>query len=177
MGRYFDELKRTMEWLASQPNTIFLGQAVGCAGTFMHGTISDVPAAKRIEMPVSEQFQMQVTIGLALDGQRPISIYPRQNFLLLAAGELSNVLDKMEDISSGKVIPPVIIRTAAGTTRPIHPGHQHVGNFAETFRALLKHVDVIELHDPDEIFPAYRKVYESKKPTILIEFGDYYGEK
>ena len=38
--KYFDELKRSMEWLAQQPNTIFIGQAVGCPGTAMFATDS-----------------------------------------------------------------------------------------------------------------------------------------
>ncbi len=177
MGRYFDEIKRTMDWLAERPETLFLGQAVGCPGTFMHATIADVPAEKRIEMPVCESFQMQVTLGLALAGVLPISLYPRQNFLLLAAGDLANLLDKMTLMSDGKAVPHVILRTAAGTTKPIHPGHQHVGNYAETFRAMLENVDVVELHEPEQIFPAYQKAVASGRPCIMIEFGDHYGDK
>ncbi|MFT7538966.1 MAG: hypothetical protein ACI9F2_001120, partial [Lysobacterales bacterium] len=35
---YFDELKRTMEWLAEQDKTMFLGQTVAGPGTFMFQT-------------------------------------------------------------------------------------------------------------------------------------------
>jgi hypothetical protein len=33
--RYFDELKRSMNFLAADPRVVFLGQAVACAGTAM----------------------------------------------------------------------------------------------------------------------------------------------
>lgn len=44
---------------------------------------------------------------------------------------------------------------------------------------MLGHVDVIRLEEPDEIFDAYAHAYnrEDGRPTILIEYGDYYNEK
>ena len=96
--KYFDELKRTMEWAAQQPNVIFLGQATGVPGTFMFNTIKEVPETQRVEMPVSESFQMQMTVGAAFSGYLPISIYPRLNFLMLAMGDLANIVDKMPEI-------------------------------------------------------------------------------
>jgi pyruvate/2-oxoglutarate/acetoin dehydrogenase E1 component len=177
MGRYFDEMRRAMEWLGEQPETGFLGQAVGYPGTFLHATMETVPAAKRLEFPVTESFQMQATLGLALAGSVPVSVYPRQNFLMLAMGDLINMVDKLPAISGGKVHPPMLIRTAAGTTKPIHPGHQHVGHLAPHFRELLPNVQVVELWEPEHIVPAYQAAFRSRKPAILVEFGDFYGDK
>ena len=39
---YFDELKRSMEWLSEQEDTIFLGQAVAVPGTAMSNTLKDI---------------------------------------------------------------------------------------------------------------------------------------
>ena len=44
--KYFDELKKSMDWLASKDNTIFLGQAVACPGTAMSNTLRDVEKTK-----------------------------------------------------------------------------------------------------------------------------------
>ena len=38
--KYFDELKRSMEYLAGDTATVFLGQAVAYAGTAMSNTIN-----------------------------------------------------------------------------------------------------------------------------------------
>jgi len=38
-------------------------------------------------------------------------------------------------------------------------------------------VDVVELHEPEDIFPAYQKAFLSRKPTLLLEFGDHYNDK
>jgi len=177
--KYFDELKRTMEWLAAQPNTIFVGQTAAVPGTFMYQTLRDVPKDRAFELPVNESFQMQFSVGLALAGYVPISVYPRQNFLLLAMGDMSNILDKFSAMSEGEVQPKVIIRVAAGPFKPVHPGHQHVGNFADAFRKIFDWIDVVELEEPGDIFPAYQKAYERTdgRPTLLIEHGNYYNEK
>ncbi len=177
--KYFDELKRTMEWLARHPKVIFVGQTAAVPGTFMYQTLRDVPQDKALEFPVNESFQMQFSLGLALGGYVPVSIYPRQNFLLLATGDMVNTLDKFQDITSGEVNPQIIIRVAVGPDKPVHPGHQHVGNYAEAFRCLFDHIEVVELNEPEDIFPAYERALmrPDPKPMLLIEHGNYYGDK
>lgn len=177
--KYFDELKRTMEWVAQQPKTFFIGQTVAGPGTFMYSTLKDVPTDKTLEMPINESFQMQFSVGLALSGYIPITVYPRQNFLLLATSDMVNMLDKIPAISSNDVVPKMIIRVASGPDSPVHPGHQHVGNYADAFRAMFTWVDVIELEEPEEIFPAYEHALkrEDGKVTLLIEHGNYYNQK
>ena len=86
--KYFDELKRSMDYLNSIENTVFVGQAVGYAGTGMTNTIKDCNPKKKIELPVFEDTQMGMSIGLSLAGHLPISIYPRWNFLLLATNQI-----------------------------------------------------------------------------------------
>ncbi len=168
-----------MEWVAQQPKTFFVGQTVAGPGTFMFQTLRDVSPEKTLEMPINESFQMQFTIGLALAGYIPISVYPRQNFLLLATGDMANMLDKIPAISSGQLLPKVIIRVAVGPDSPVHPGHQHVGNFAQSFRHLFNWIEVVELNEPKDIFPAYQHALtrEDNKSTLLIEHGNYYSQK
>ncbi len=177
--KYFDELKRTMEWIAQQPKTIFLGQTVAGPGTFMYQTLRDLPKERALEMPVNESFQMQFTIGLALAEYIPISVYPRQNFLLIATADMVNMLDRIPVISSNKILPRVLIRVASGPDSPVHPGHQHVGNYAEGFRKMFSWIEVVELNEPEEIFPAYQHALERSdgKSTLLIEHGNFYQQK
>jgi pyruvate/2-oxoglutarate/acetoin dehydrogenase E1 component len=177
--KYFDELKRTMEWIAAQPNTLFVGQTVAGPGTFMFQTLRDVSSDKTLEMPINESFQMQFTIGLALAGYVPISVYPRQNFLMIAASDMANMLDKIPAISSNQVLPKILIRVAVGPDYPVHPGHQHVGNYADAFRKMFSWIEVVELNEPQEIFPAYKHALEREdnRATLLIEHGNYYQLK
>lgn len=177
--KYFDELKKSMEWLSDQPGTLFVGQAVAVPGTGMSNTLLDVHKKKLLEFPVAEEFQMGFSIGLALNGAVPISIFPRWNFLLLSTNQLVNHLDKISIMSHGEYSPKVIIRTAIGSERPLDPQIQHVGDFTESFQNMLKTVEVVRLEEPEQIFPAYRRAYErtDQKSTILVEYGDFYNEK
>tara|TARA_R110000824_G_scaffold41348_1_gene123063 strand:- start:1012 stop:1551 length:540 start_codon:yes stop_codon:yes gene_type:complete len=179
MGKYFDELKRSMDYLAQKSNTVFLGQAVAYKGTAMTNTLKDVPKEKLIEMPVSEEMQMGITNGIAVEGSVPISIYPRWNFVLLAVNQLVNHLDKLPDYSNGEYRPRVIIRTGIGSVRPLNPQLQHTGDFTEAFQKMLTNIEVIRLEEPEDIFPAYYKAYNrgDGKSTIVVEYGDYYSEK
>tara|TARA_R110000796_G_scaffold67777_6_gene155599 strand:+ start:5372 stop:5911 length:540 start_codon:yes stop_codon:yes gene_type:complete len=179
MVKYFDELKRAMEYLGEQEDTVFLGQAVAYKGTAMSNTLKDIDPEKLIEMPVCEEMQMGITNGLAVTGKVPISVYPRWNFLILAANQLINHLDRMPTFTHGEYYPKVIIRTGIGSERPLNPQAQHVGDFTEGFRLMLKNTEIIRLKEPEDIFPAYQKAYNRTdgKNTILVEYGDFYNEK
>jgi pyruvate/2-oxoglutarate/acetoin dehydrogenase E1 component len=116
--KYFDELKRSMDWLGEKSDTLFLGQAVEYAGTGMTNTLKDIDRSKLLEMPVNEDMQMGISLGMALNGTVPISIYPRWNFLILAANQIVNHLDKAKMMSDGGYTPKVIIRVGIGSQRP-----------------------------------------------------------
>ena len=177
--KYFDELKRAMTYLGEQENTLFLGQAVEYKGTAMTNTLVDVPKEKLLEMPVDEEMQMGITNGLGINGTVPISIYPRWNFFLLTMNQTINHLDKMPVFSHGEYCPKIIIRTGIGSVRPLNPQIQHVGDFTDAFKLMTNNIEVIRLDEPEDIFPAYHKAYHRTdgKSTILVEWGDYYGEK
>jgi len=177
--RYIDEMVRAMGYLASDPRTIFLGQSVRWPGNVIYKTISSLPEAQRIELPVFEETQMGMSIGLALQGKVPISIFPRFNFLLCAMNQLVNHLDKIPAITHNKTWPRVIMRTSIGSERPLFPGMQHSGDFTEAFRLLVPNIEVVRLDEPEQIFPAYERAFTRKdgKSTLLIECGDYYNEK
>lgn len=179
MGAYFDELKRAMDMLAADERVIFLGQAVACPGTAMSNTLVDVAKARLLELPVNEEMQMGMTNGLALAGHVPVSIFPRWNFLILAMNQLVNHLDKFAVMSNGAFRPKVIVRTGIGSERPLHPQHQHVGDYTEALRAMCTTVEVIRLEEPGEIVPAYARALERDdgRSTLLVEYGDFYNEK
>ena len=171
---YFDELKNAMNWLASQENTIFMGQAVGCAGTSMSSTLKEVPPEKKLELPVFEETQLGMSLGMSLTGIVPVSIFPRWNFLLCAMSQLVNHVDKFPEMfGSGKVI----IRTGIGSVVPLDPNVQHKGDYTDAVRQMLTTVKVVRLEKPEDIVPAYQEAYFSKTSTILVEVSDFLNEE
>ncbi len=173
---YKDELNRAMKYLAGDKKTIFLGQSVACSGNGLYETLKDVPLSQRLEMPVAEDLQMGISIGLSLNGFIPISIYPRMDFLLLAINQMVNHLDKIEEISYGHFKPKVIIRTALGATKPMYPGLQHCSDYTNGIRSMLQHIQVVSLTRSEDIFVSYVTALESKGSTLLIEDCDMYND-
>lgn len=171
---YFEEMKRSMDFLAKDPRVLFLGQAVACPGTAMSGTLRDVPKEKLLELPVCEELQMGMANGLAVAGFVPVSVFPRWNFLLLAMNQIVNHLDKLKAISNGGYAPKVIIRTGIGSQHPLHPQQQHVGDFTDAVRLMCTNIEVIRLDEPAQILPAYRRALERDdgRSTIVVEHGD-----
>ena len=158
--KYFDELKKSMEWLGEKESTYFIGQAVEVPGTAMFNTLKDIDPEKRLELPVFEDTQMGMSIGMALTGKRVVSIFPRWNFLICATNQLISHLDKLPVITEGEITPNIIIRTSVGSERPLFPGYQHIGNMSSAFREMLSSVEIIELFEPEDIFLAYKKAFE-----------------
>lgn len=171
---YHDELCLAMNLLADDDRTVFIGQGVGCAGTSMASTFKDVPAEKRIEMPVAEEMQTGMAIGMSLRGIIPISVYPRWNFVLRAADSIVNHLDRMSLYSDYR--PKVIIRTAVPSKSPFNPGPQHDDDFTGAFRSMLRTTDVICLSAESDIVPQYQKALHSPRSTILVEYVSHYRE-
>ena len=175
--KYKNELNRAMKWLSDKDDTIFMGQSVKYSGNSIFGTLEDVDDNKRLELPVFEEVQMGMSIGMALNGYTPISCFPRMDFLLRGMDSLVNHLDKIQSMSNGIMKPRVIIRTAIGSLEPLNGGVQHTQNYIKELKSMLHEVNVVVLENTEDIFQEFMKAYSTDKSTILVEYGDYYNAK
>lgn len=182
--QYKNQIIRSMQWLAEDPRTLFIGQSVKYSGNAIYNTVVEVPDERKIEMPVCEELQMGFSTGLALEGYVPVTCYPRFDFLILACNQLVNHLDKIDLISKGDFKPRVIIRTSVGSKNPLDAGEQHTQDHTLAFKSLLKKVHVVMLDESDEILPAYQHALQREPldkfdslATLLIEHGDHYNAK
>lgn len=176
--KYVDHLVKSMEYLAENPNVIFIGQSVAYSGNSIFNTLKTIPNERKIETPVFEETQMGLSIGMAMEGFIPVTCYPRFDFLLCAVNQLVNHLDKMEEMTRGEFKPRVIVRTSIGAKVPLDGGVQHTQDHTKAFKYLLDHMNVVLLNNKDNIFNEYKKALnrKDKKPTLLIEFGEYYNQ-
>ena len=171
---YHDELRKAMVLLSEQPNVVFLGQGVGNPGTSMHSTLTDVPQSMRLEMPVAEELQMGMAIGMALEGFLPVCIFPRWNFVLRAADQIVNHLDRLPIYSGGEFKPKVIIRTAVPSTEPFNPQSQHDDDFTGPFALMCRTLCIIRLRHPEAIVERYREAMNRDGSTLLVEDTHFY---
>lgn len=162
-------LNQAMLLLAAQPKAIFLGQNVAYDGNVMFKHFEGIPMAQRLELPVCEELQMGMSIGLALQGFLPISVYPRMDFLLLAMNQLVNHLDKLAGMSKGQFHPKVIIRTRVGSKHPLNAGPQHTQDHAEAFAQMLTNVRMAKIIRPAQITETYEWAVSQPYSTLIVE--------
>lgn len=177
MADYFDELNRTMEWVGQQPKVRFIGQSVVWDGHALFKSMKQVAMDQRLELPVFEDFQMGMSIGLALGGWIPVNIYPRSDFLIIACNQLVNHLTNVRTVTRGKLKPRVITRVSVGATEPMHPGPQHSQDHTEAIKLMTRgEIEIVELKSMEQIFPAYQRAItrDDAKPTILVEYANLY---
>lgn len=172
--KYKEQICKAMQLIAENPKSYFIGQTTVYPGSVLSDTLKNVPDDKKLEMPVAEEMQMGMSIGLALDGYLPISIYSRIDFLLLACNQLANHLDVMEELTHGEFHAKVIIRTIIGATEPMYPGIQHCRDHTEVFRKLLNNVVVVKLESAEQVMPVYTGALKCDKSTLIIEEARLY---
>ena len=173
---YKQSIIDAMAWLGEQPDTIFIGQTVVYGGSFFASSLERVPMEKRVELPVCEEMQMGMSLGLGLQGFCVVSVYPRIDFLLLAMNQLVNHIDKIGVMSDGKMRPRIIIRTAIGPKKPLDGGPQHTGNHVAAIKAMLTTVNVYHLQTADIAVAMYQHAYSLGGAWLFVEEGSLYTE-
>jgi len=171
---YKDELTKAMKFLSEKEDTIFIGQQIVYAGNPMSTTLGDIPKEKMIEVPVMEETQMGMSLGLAITGKTVISFYPRWDFLISAANQLINHVDKFE-LMTGKRV-NIFIRVGKGADVPLDPGHQHKANYINEFKTMCPNIEIHELKTSTDVELTYKYIMESGGIHILAEYPQLYNK-
>lgn len=167
-------LTKAMSDLAKLDETIFIGQQIIYAGNPMSTTLGEIPKEKMIEVPVMEETQMGMTLGLAITGKTVISFYPRWDFLISAANQLINHVDKYELMTGKKV--NIIIRVGKGADVPLDPGHQHKANYIEQFKTMCPNIEIHNLKTWQDVELSYNYVIKEGGVHILAEYPELYNK-
>ena len=166
-------LTNAMSDLAKLDETIFIGQQIIYAGNPMSTTLTEVPKEKMIEVPVMEETQMGMSLGLAITGKTVISFYPRWDFLISAANQLINHIDKFELMTEKKV--NILIRVGKGANIPLDPGHQHKANYLDEFKSMCPNIEFHDLKTKVDVELAY-KYAMSGGVHVLVEYPELYNK-
>jgi pyruvate/2-oxoglutarate/acetoin dehydrogenase E1 component len=164
-----------MTKLGEMDNTVFLGQQILFPGNPMSGTLIDVPKEKMIELPVMEDSQMGMSLGMAMAGKFVVTFYPRWDFLICAANQLVNHVDKIELMSNGQWKPNMIIRVAKGSEIPLNPGPQHRGNYHNEFQSITQTIKFFDCVTVDDIENAYNHAINEGGITLINEYPEKYN--
>jgi hypothetical protein len=172
---YKETLSQIMTDLSNDDNTVFIGQQIVYRGNPMSTTLDDVPKEKMIEVPVMEETQMGMSLGLAMTGKRVITFYPRWDFLISATNQLVNHVDKYELMTGEKV--HIIIRVGKGSEIPLDPGHQHKANYIEEFKSLCKNIKFFDCKTIEDVKLHYQFAKDNLGVYIINEYPELYHNK
>ena len=167
-------LTNAMTTLSKLDETIFIGQQIVYAGNPMSTTLTEVPKEKMIEVPVMEETQMGMSLGLAITGKTVISFYPRWDFVISAANQLINHVDKYELMTGKKV--NILIRVGKGADVPLDPGHQHKANYINEFKTMCPNIEIHELKTSVDVELTYKYIMENGGIHILAEYPQLYNK-
>ena len=176
MSVYLNKICLAMKKISRIKNTIFLGQSVKYSGNSIYASLKDVPLKKRIELPVFEEVQMGMSIGLAMQGFIPVTCFPRFDFLILALNQLVNHADKIDHLTNNEFKSKIIIRTLVGANHPLDAGPQHTQDHTEAFKKLLINTRIIKITKNSDVLKNYLSPFKDSKYKIFlfIEDGNNY---
>lgn len=172
---YVDYLTASMGYLANEHDYIFIGQGAECGGHGMAPTLELVPNLNRYEMPVFEETQTGLALGMALQGLNIVSMYPRFDFFISGANQLINHADKLKQMSNERFKPNLIYRVGVGSKFPIDAGPQHTNDYSEEFSNLLVSIPVIKLDKKDSIKECFQNAAMNGGIYLFVEYYEHYG--
>jgi pyruvate/2-oxoglutarate/acetoin dehydrogenase E1 component len=172
LSPYKDALTDAMTFLAQQSDTIFIGQQIVYAGNPMSTTLTNVSKDKMIELPVMEETQMGMSLGLAMTGKTVISFYPRWDFIVSATNQLVNHVDKYEIMTGKKA--SILIRLGKGSDVPLDPGVQHKNSYFNEFKAMCPNIKFHNLTDTKKIYETYIDAFNEGGAHVLVEYPQLY---
>lgn len=172
LSPYKDALTNSMTYLGNKDNTVFIGQQVVYPGNPMSTTLVSVSKDKMIEVPVMEETQMGMSLGIAMTGKTVITLYPRWDFIISATNQLVNHVDKFELMTGKKA--NMLIRLGKGADKPLDPGHQHKASYLEEFKSMCPNITFHDLKDHSAIENEYKDAYYQGGVHVLVEYPELY---
>lgn len=174
-SNYKSTLIEMMDRISQKDNSIFIGQQIVWPGNPMSTTLINVPKEKMIEVPVMEDSQMGMSLGMAMVGNFVVTFYPRWDFLICATNQLLNHVDKIKLMSNNLYKPNMIIRVGKGSDVPLDPGHQHKGNYFQEYSSLCKNIEFHHLTSAQEIDLAYTYAIKEGGIHVMAEYPQLYN--
>ena len=155
--------------LEKYPSVFIIGPGVpdpkGVFGTTLN-LVDKYGPGRVLDMPLSENGITGVCIGAALTGMRPIMVYQRMDFALLAIDELINNAAKWHYMFGGWCEVPLVTRLIIG--RGWGQGAQH----SQNLQALYAHIPglkVVMPTTPYDVKGLLISSIEDNNPVIFIE--------
>lgn len=155
--------------LADDPNVVVFGEDVGVNGGVFRATVGlqqRFGAARVFDTPLSEALIAGMTVGLAVEGLRPVAEIQFAGFAYTTIDQLLNEAGRMRHRTLGRLACPLVLRTpcGAGIRAPEH--------HSESPEAMFAHIPGIRVVYPTSPRRAYGLLLAAiadPDPVVFLE--------
>ena len=173
---YKQRLKTCTTTLVKERGYVIIGQGARDGGHGMSSTIDNALLDRCIELPVFEETQTGIALGMGLACANVISIYPRFDFFISVLSQLLNHSDKVEAMSGGKFRPNIVFRVGVGAKVPLDAGPQHTNNYTAPVRQMLTSIVVHEIEKGVDPQSAFDIISRTGGIHLVVEHYEYYED-
>ena len=138
------------------------------------GMLDEFGAKRVIDTPIAELGFAGIAVGAAMNGLRPMCEFMTFNFSLVAIDQVINSAAKINSMSDGQFLCPIVFRGPTGSAGQL--AQQHSQNF-ENWYANTPGLKVVVPSNPADAKGLLKSAIRDENPVIFMESEQMYGMK
>lgn len=138
------------------------------------GMLDEFGPKRVIDTPIAELGFAGIAVGAAMNGLRPICEFMTFNFSLVAIDQVINSAAKINSMSNGQFLAPMVFRGPTGSAGQL--AQQHSQNF-ENWYANTPGLKVVVPSNPANAKGLLKSAIRDENPVIFMESEQMYGFK
>jgi pyruvate dehydrogenase E1 component beta subunit len=138
------------------------------------GMLDEFGPKRVIDTPIAELGFAGIAVGAAMNGLRPICEFMTFNFSLVAIDQVINSAAKINSMSNGQYLAPMVFRGPTGSAGQL--AQQHSQNF-ENWYANTPGLKVVVPSNPADAKGLLKTAIRDENPVIFMESEQMYGFK
>jgi 2-oxoisovalerate dehydrogenase E1 component len=162
-------LEALSEEMARDPGIFVLGEGIGKRGGNFKTTVGLYDRYGPIRLcdtPISERGFVGLACGAAMTGTRPVVDFMFADFVLDGLGEIINQIAKMQYMSSGRLIMPILLRGCIGI------GHSEAAHHSGSYYSLFAQIPGLRVVVPSNAYDAkglLKRALRCHDPVLFLE--------
>lgn len=176
--QFREALREAMQEEMRRDESVFLlGEEVAeynGAYKVSQGMLDEFGAKRVIDTPIAELGFAGIAVGAAMNGLRPICEFMTFNFSLVAIDQVINAAAKINSMSNGQYLAPMVFRGPTGSAGQL--AQQHSQNF-ENWYANTPGLKVVVPSNPADAKGLLKSAIRDENPVIFMESEQMYGFK
>jgi pyruvate dehydrogenase E1 component beta subunit len=138
------------------------------------GMLDEFGAKRVIDSPIAELGFAGISVGAAMNGNRPIVEFMTFNFALVGIDQIINNAAKIRQMSGGQINCPIVFRGPTGSAGQLGATHSQA---FENWFANTPGLKVIVPSNPYDAKGLLKAAIRDNDPVIFMESEQMYGDK